>query len=330
MQSTEQHHFHCPLVKTKRNVMVAVEFTEHRKRNDMNTPVEVSSSSSNPRCYSSNRRNQMFATKRDAVCKPQFLTVKTTQVIRLCLLFSLAATVVHIMAVNHRYALLSDDKSSLMEKAVNTFYDAVVLDGRPVGSTTKVSPNAKHQIIRPFMPAPLECAKLAYFDGGASHKLYEPVIRAFHSRGWSITKDLERAHVYWFDQPDDLMSYHQSILPWQRINQLPNTYLWDDKDSMAEYINRYYKESKVEPLHSFPESYVLNNPSDLKRFQERLLQGGGLDIPWVIKQPTVNYGMVRQQQYCIDLGSFMLFGLTFHSLRESQLWDLIRKNCTLF
>jgi hypothetical protein len=275
----------------------------------------------------------MFATRRNDVCKAQFL--KTTQVVRLFLLVSFAATVVHLMAVNHKYALLSDDKSSLVAKMEkNTFYGSpVVGDGRFVESTPKVSPSAARQKIRRFIPAPLEYAKLAYFDGGISHKLFEPVIRAFHSRGWSITKELERAHVYWFDQPDDLMDYHRSILPWQRINQLPNTHLWDDKDSMAEYINKYYKENEKEPLHSFPESYVLNNPSDLKRFQERLLQGG-LDIPWVIKQPTVNYGMVGPSSNCyIHLGYILLshiLGLAFHSLRESPLWDLIRKNYTLF
>jgi hypothetical protein len=228
----------------------------------------------------------------------------TPRLVRVCLLFSLIATMVHQVSVHHKYELLSDVKGSPKEEEERTLqHSPVVPERRLVESMLMVDSHETHQKSGNFIPAPPECAKLAYFDGSIHHKLYEPVIRAFHSRGWSITEDEERAHVFWFDQPDDLMDYHRSIKPWQRINQIPNTNLWDDKDSMAHYINRYYEINKREPLHSFPESYVVHDPADLKRFQDRLLQGGGLDIPWVIKQPTVNRGKVRL--------SYMLHPLRF-------------------
>jgi hypothetical protein len=52
-------------------------------------------------------------------------------------------------------------------------------------------------------PCPKEYRKLFRFKGGSAHKLYEPVIRAFHSRGWSVTKNITRAHVLWRDQPNN-------------------------------------------------------------------------------------------------------------------------------
>jgi hypothetical protein len=246
--------------------------------------------------YSRNDRKQILVMGRKDGNKAQLF--KTSFLVRACLFTSLVATILHEVAVHHRFALLSDDMVSLKQEAESASYEPpiIVPEQRLSGSTPKVglvTSNASSQKTNLFVPAPPEYAKLAYFDRSISHKLYEPVIRAFHSRGWSITNDEERAHVFWFDQPDELMSYHQSIKPWQRINQLPHTDLWDDKDSMAQYINRYYEEKRKEPLHSFPESYAIHDPSDFKRFQERLLRRGGLDIPWVIKQPTVNQGKVR-------------------------------------
>jgi hypothetical protein len=267
-----------------------VKFTKRSNVNGMMASAAELESSSIHRHYSSNVRKQIFATWRENGHELEHL--KKAPLVKMCLFFSLIATMVHQLAMHRRYLLLSDGKGSLREVVENTFYSSpVVPDGDRFGSTRNVSFHATRKKPRRFVPAPAEYAKLAYFYGGISHKLYEPVIRAFHSRGWSITKDEARAHVFWFDQPDDLMDYHRSIKPWQRINQIPHTDLWDDKDTMAQYINRYYDDNKRDPLHSFLETYVVNDPSDLKRFQERLLQGG-LDIPWVIKQPTVNQGLV--------------------------------------
>ena len=166
-------------------------------------------------------------------------------------------------------------------------------------------------------PCPEEYRKLIWFEQSSGHKLYEPVYRAFHSRGWSVTRDVSRAHVLWSDQPG--RSYDESLKPWQRYNQFPNTDLWDDKDNMALVMNDYYKQQQQQqqtktkynhdhdqnqalvsskqtvrhlpPLHSFPESYVLHLPNGLKAFRKRLLkENGGLDIPWVLKNPIINQG----------------------------------------
>jgi hypothetical protein len=144
--------------------------------------------------------------------------------------------------------------------------------------------------VKIYEPVPAKSQKLAYFDKGIASKLFEPVIRAFHSRGWSITKDWKRAHVLWYDQPEELEDLFPYLKPWQRFNQLYNTEKWDDKDSMAYYMNAYYYNNDKPPLHSFPETYVLNHRDDLIAFQKRLLEKGGIYLPWVVKQPTLNRG----------------------------------------
>eukprot|EP00535_Pseudo-nitzschia_heimii_P005367 CAMPEP_0197181724 /NCGR_PEP_ID=MMETSP1423-20130617/5916_1 /TAXON_ID=476441 /ORGANISM="Pseudo-nitzschia heimii, Strain UNC1101" /LENGTH=851 /DNA_ID=CAMNT_0042632027 /DNA_START=349 /DNA_END=2904 /DNA_ORIENTATION=+ len=142
-----------------------------------------------------------------------------------------------------------------------------------------------------FTPCPEEFCKLVWFKGGSSHKLYEPVYRAFHARGYSVTRNVSRAHFLWMDQPNDPEGFYETLQTWQRYNQLPNTDKWDDKDEMALRMNNYYSEKGVPHLHSFPESYVLHLPDGLESFRKRLLdENGGMDVPWVLKEPTVNQG----------------------------------------
>ncbi|KAL3913585.1 MAG: hypothetical protein SGILL_006428 [Bacillariaceae sp.] len=141
-----------------------------------------------------------------------------------------------------------------------------------------------------FEAPPSESTKLVFFNAPLRSKLYEPVFRAFHSRGWSITEDEDRAHVLWFTQPDGLQEVYEDVHLWQRVNQLPHTDQWDDKDKLALHMNQYYKKSGRKPLHSFPETYILNRRNDMIEFQKRLKKQGGLDLPWVLKLPTVNEG----------------------------------------
>ncbi|KAG7349005.1 tubulin-tyrosine ligase family protein [Nitzschia inconspicua] len=150
--------------------------------------------------------------------------------------------------------------------------------------------DAHRHLQRMFTPVPDHAKKLFWMKFSPHHKLYEPVARAFHSRGWSLTRQQHKAHVIWRDQPTSPRGIYTRLQPWQRYNQLPHTDAWDDKDALAQRMEEYYKETDTEPLHSFPESYVLHQPKALQRFQQRLNNGGGLDIPWVLKQPTVNMG----------------------------------------
>ena len=146
-------------------------------------------------------------------------------------------------------------------------------------------------------PCPEEYRKLVWFEKGSGHKLYEPISRAFHSRGWSVARDVAKAHFLWRDHPST-PEFHANLQPWQRYNFFPNTKMWDDKDTMALYMRRYYEEKQkksssttIVPLHSFPESYVLHMSDGLEAFRVRMLEeNGGLDIPWVLKEPTVNKG----------------------------------------
>ena len=142
-----------------------------------------------------------------------------------------------------------------------------------------------------FSPCPESSRKLVWLKGSRNHKLYEPVYRAFHSRGWSVTRDLSRAHVLWTDQPKRRdYDFYLQLQDWQRYNHFPGTYLWDDKDELVLGMNQYYSSSNTEAWHAFPESYVLHLNDGLEAFRRRLLFGGGIDIPWVLKEPTVNKG----------------------------------------
>ncbi|KAL7548460.1 hypothetical protein ACHAWF_011746 [Thalassiosira exigua] len=141
-------------------------------------------------------------------------------------------------------------------------------------------------------PCPAPSQKLVWFKGGVGHKLYEPVARAFHSRGYSRTKEWEEAQVLWTDQPNYNQAgrLFQKLKPWQRLNQMPNTREWDDKDRMAAHMKQYFQEKQQPLSNSFPESYLLHEPQDFRRFQNRLSQQNGLEIPWVLKRPTINQG----------------------------------------
>lgn len=159
-----------------------------------------------------------------------------------------------------------------------------------------------------FIPVPVPSRKLFWVEEDPRNKLYAPVVRAFHSRGWSRTEDRTRAHVLWTDQPpgsgeqdddgyeksdnsnDSDDDFHSSLLPWQRYNHFRHTKEWDDKDRMAAHMDEYYRRRGVSPLFSFPESYVLHHREGRDRFLQRLLHGGGMDVPWVLKRPTFNRG----------------------------------------
>lgn len=145
----------------------------------------------------------------------------------------------------------------------------------------------KPNLHRKFVPVPEQSRKLFWVRKDIHYKLYEPVIRAFHSRGYSLTKDFDRAHILWSDHP--FSKLYNNTKPWQRNSWVPNIRLWDDKDSMAYHMNEYYAKKGEKALHSFPESYLLHKEDDLRRFQQRL-QEGGINDPWVLKAPTVNQG----------------------------------------
>jgi hypothetical protein len=147
--------------------------------------------------------------------------------------------------------------------------------------------NKKHTPTK-FEPVPKYARKLFWMKFSPHHKLYEPVARALRQRGWSLTRDRRRAHLIWRDQPTTPRGIYSQLQPWQRYNQLYNTERWDDKDALARTMEEYYRGRR--PLHSFPESYVLHDPKGLRQFETRLFQLGGRNLPWVLKQPTVNMG----------------------------------------
>jgi hypothetical protein len=164
------------------------------------------------------------------------------------------------------------------------FGPLVANPGVEVKSLVSITTSKHH---RKFFPAPEESRKLLWVRKGIKHKLYEPVIRAFHSRGYSLTEDYKRAHFLWTDHP--FSKLYNKLKPWQRFSWVPNIRFWDDKDYMAYHMSEYYATKGVNPLHSFPESYLLHREDDLRRFQRRL-SDGGINDPWVFKMPTINQG----------------------------------------
>ncbi|KAG7357519.1 tubulin-tyrosine ligase family protein [Nitzschia inconspicua] len=138
-----------------------------------------------------------------------------------------------------------------------------------------------------FHPVPEKSRKLFWVRKSIHAKLYEPVVRAFHSRGYSLTENPKRAHLLWSDHP--FSSLYQELKPWQRYSWIPDIDQWDDKDSMAYNLNNYFAQKGETPHFSFPETYLLHDKTEFKRFQKRL-RDGGINDPWVLKEPTVNQG----------------------------------------
>jgi Tubulin-tyrosine ligase family len=126
-------------------------------------------------------------------------------------------------------------------------------------------------------------------------KFRRTVARAFRNRGWRKSDDPESAHVLW--DKGEIPSRYRRLKPWQRYNNLPGSERWETKDGFIRGFERYRREHRLDggrtstsPWSMIPESYRLNTKGGRAAFRERLEKGGGINRPWVLKQPNMNNG----------------------------------------
>mmetsp|Transcript_4364 Transcript_4364/g.7314 ORF Transcript_4364/g.7314 Transcript_4364/m.7314 type:complete len:495 (+) Transcript_4364:64-1548(+) len=133
-------------------------------------------------------------------------------------------------------------------------------------------------------PCPEEFKKSFWIE---TKKINQPVSRALRMQGWEKTDNYEEAQVIWtYASTTD---WYDKLKPWQRYNHIPGYKLWNQKDTFVTYMLDYAEKSGKE-LPAVPETYRLDVDVELNKFKKRLFEGGGIDIPWVLKKPNVNQG----------------------------------------
>jgi hypothetical protein len=138
-----------------------------------------------------------------------------------------------------------------------------------------------------YTKVPDECRKRFYIEDG--NKFRRTMIRAFRSRGWIKSNDSKHAQFIW----DKGASSEQfdKLLAWHRYNQLPGFRAWDTKDGFIVGFEKYREKNPNADLSMIPESYLLTTKKGRAEFSKRLFQGGGLQVPWVLKMHNVNNGL---------------------------------------
>lgn len=136
-----------------------------------------------------------------------------------------------------------------------------------------------------FTPVPAKSVKTFKYDGSA---ISRPMVRALRSRGWQLVNNEEDAHIIF--RYSTTARLFKELKPWQRFNNIPQYKLWNQKDSFVDVFKAYEARNRLEPTYFLPESYRLTSPQEQKAFKKRITQDGGINQPWVLKQPRVNQG----------------------------------------
>ena len=135
-----------------------------------------------------------------------------------------------------------------------------------------------------FVKVPTGHEKTFTYDGKAISK---PAVRALRSRGWQKVDEEEDAHlIFYYGSTSRL---YKTLKPWQRFNHIPNISYWNQKDSIIDGFKTFQDKTGIVPYY-LPESYRLAASEDRKAFKRRIVKEGGINYPWVLKEPNVNQG----------------------------------------
>jgi hypothetical protein len=137
---------------------------------------------------------------------------------------------------------------------------------------------------RKFTKVPKEHEKTFYWDGKV---VTRPMVRSLRARGWRRVNDKEHAHFIYQYATDYELS--KKLKPWQRFCHIPGIRHWNTKDLIVDGF-KAYQEKTGRDLFFLPDTYRLNVPEDVTAFEHRLFREQGINIPWVLKEPTVNQG----------------------------------------
>ena len=135
-----------------------------------------------------------------------------------------------------------------------------------------------------FTKVPDGHEKTFIYDGKA---ISRPAVRALRSRGWRQVNDESEAHLIFYYATTPRL--FPTLKRWQRFNHLPNSDYWNDKADFVRVFKAHEKETGVVP-YFLPESYRLASRKERNAFKDRIIHGGGLNFPWVLKEPDVNKG----------------------------------------
>jgi hypothetical protein len=71
---------------------------------------------------------------------------------------------------------------------------------------------------------------------------------------------------------------------------VPGTKQWESKDRFIKGFQQYQEMNPGTKFEYLPETYRLSTDEGFDAFQKRLFQNGGINFPWVLKNPDVNNG----------------------------------------
>lgn len=135
-----------------------------------------------------------------------------------------------------------------------------------------------------FTKVPRGHEKTFKYDGNA---ISRPMVRALRRNGWQLVNKEEDAQIIFYYSTTARL--YTQLKPWQRFNNIPFYKKWNQKDSFIDGF-KDYEEAKSITSYYIPESYRLSSEKEQASFLKRITEQGGIQHPWVLKQPRVNQG----------------------------------------
>jgi hypothetical protein len=119
-------------------------------------------------------------------------------------------------------------------------------------------------------------------------KFRRTVARAFRHNNFRKVDNLEEANFI-IDKGEDLSRY-PTLKSWQRYNNIPGTEQYESKDLFIKNFQRFQQKNPENKLEFLPQTYRLSTEAGQEAFRKRLFEQGGINYPWVLKDPEVNNG----------------------------------------
>lgn len=107
------------------------------------------------------------------------------------------------------------------------------------------------------------------------------MIRALRSLGWTRVAQKKNARLIYTNERHT--DWYSEFEPWQRYNHVPEPWDWNHD---LERGFREYAETFNRTLYFLPETFYLNVDSQLAQFRQRIIDNGGLNETWLLKQPN--------------------------------------------
>jgi hypothetical protein len=137
-----------------------------------------------------------------------------------------------------------------------------------------------------YTKVPLEFRRTFHIPDGT--KFRRTVARAFRHNGFRKVDNPEDANFI-IDKGEDSTRY-PTLKSWQRYNNIPGTQQFESKDLFIKNFQRFQKNNPGTKLEFLPQTYRLSTDEGQEAFRKHLFEHGGINYPWVLKDPEVNNG----------------------------------------